>query len=59
MLKVIVRQHLVGLIGQISAALPLLLVTVFLSRWVGVKEAGYFSIYVGSSAIVYSIALNH
>jgi O-antigen/teichoic acid export membrane protein len=57
MLKAIVRQHLVGLIGQVSAALPLLLVTVFLSRWVGVKEAGYFSIYIGSSAIVYSIAL--
>lgn len=46
-----------GLIGQVSAALPLLLVTVFLSRWVGVKEAGYFSIYIGSSAVVYSIAL--
>lgn len=56
-LKSSVGQHFVGVIGQVSSALPLLLITIFLSRVVGLKEAGQFTILVGLSAAVFSFSL--
>ena len=57
MIKSILSQHIIGLTGQVSAALPMLLITIVLARWVSVEQAGYFSIYIGSSAVVFSLGL--
>jgi len=50
-------QHVMGVVGQVAAVLPLLLVTVYLSRTVGLETAGLFTVMVGASAAAYSIAL--
>jgi len=57
MIKIALIQHFMGLAGQISAALPMLLITIFISRFIGIEDAGYFSVFVGTSAIIFSISL--
>lgn len=46
-----------GVVGQVAAVLPLLLVTVYLSRTAGLETAGLFTVMVGASAAAFSIAL--
>lgn len=48
---------MVGITGQVASALPLLLITIFLSRMIGLEQAGLFTIVVGSSAVVFSFSL--
>lgn len=50
-------QHVVGMTGQVAAALPLLLITALISRTEGLEQAGKFTIAVGISAAAYAIAL--
>src|SRR5207249_9312301 len=49
-------QHTVGMLGQIAAGLPLLIITALISHTHGLARAGHFTIVVGISAAVYSIA---
>src|SRR2546425_390297 len=50
-------QHAVGMFGQIAAGLPLLIITALISHTHGLARAGQFTVVIGISAAVYSIAL--
>ena len=50
-------QHVLGVFGQVAAVLPLLLITVYLSRRSGLETAGLFTVMVGVSAAMFSSAL--
>jgi len=51
------KQHLAGIVGQVAAALPLLLVTVTIARLETLADAGRFTVVVGLSAAAFSTAL--
>ena len=53
MIRLIVINHIIGLTGQVSAGVPILLISVVLARCVGVGQDGYFSIIIGSSAVIF------
>ena len=50
-------QHAAGVIGQAASVLPLLLVTIYLSRVEGLEAAGMFTVLVGASAAIFSVSL--
>ena len=53
MIKAIVSQHIMWLTREVATILPMLWISVFSARWVGVGEAGYFSIFIGLCALVF------
>ena len=50
-------EHFFGLVGQISAGLPLLLITSVISKSDGLEAAGKFTVLVGLASTIYSIGL--
>tara|TARA_B100000902_G_C27228177_1_gene873347 strand:+ start:7 stop:1191 length:1185 start_codon:yes stop_codon:yes gene_type:complete len=50
-------EHFYGIVGQITAGLPLLLVTAIISNNIGLLEAGQFTVTVGLSSAIYTIFL--
>jgi len=52
----VIKQHILSVIGQAAAALPPVLVLIFLSRKVGLELAGLFTIVAGISAAAFSTA---
>lgn len=50
-------QHAVGMFGQVTSGLPLLIITALLAHTQGLERAGHFTVIVGVSAAIYSIAL--
>lgn len=50
-------EHFFGLVGQISAGLPLLLITSVISMSDGLEAAGKFTVLVGLASTIYSIGL--
>ena len=55
--RVALVQHTLAMFGQITGGLPLLLITALLAHTQGLERAGHFTIIVGLSAAIYSIAL--
>lgn len=54
---VTVREHTAGIVAQVAASLPLLLVTVWIAHSGSLEGAGRFTVVVGVSAVAYSTAL--
>lgn len=50
-------EHVFGLAGQISSGLPLLFITSIISVSQGLEQAGEFTVLVGFSSTVFSLAL--
>ena len=50
-------EHIFGLTGQVSSGLPLLLITSIISISQGLEQAGKFTVLVGFSSTVFSLAL--
>ena len=50
-------EHIFGLSGQVSSGLPLLLITSIISISQGLEQAGKFTVLVGFSSTVFSVAL--
>jgi len=49
-------QHLIGMAGQVTAALPQVLVTLFLARRVSLESAGHFTVVAGLAAAAFTVA---
>ena len=55
-LRAFASQQAVGMIAQVAAALPLLLITLLLTRTQGLERAGQFTVVAGLSAFLFSPA---
>jgi len=52
-----IKQHVLGVLGQASAALPILLVVIYVSQESGLAAVGEFSVFAAVSSIIFATSL--